>query len=216
MATKDQLAPTQDLEALRASVDQFQQAAIDIDQRKRTLLEDQLQLSRTLLGLREEREKQLRAMLDERGLGICAWGKHPKQAQGYSYTGSKGMPHIDKDGDELKTEGVFSLSEMSMYFKREVTQGPIYGEDDDIEVHGEFVLLCPGHAGSVTDSYKKESHYNYGGHNFGYDMESMVVLTDGKFIREVDGQEVKSNLQTDVPSERVYELLRFPQLPSRQ
>lgn len=209
---KDALALTQDLEALKASVDQYQQAVSDIEGRKKALREDEWQVSRTLRALREERERQLKTVLDEKGLGICAWGRHPKSDRGYSYGGFRGAPHTDKeDGDELRTEGVFPLSEMSMYYRRRVHMSEL-PDDDDIEVAAEFALLCPSHARNVTDSYSRKSSYSYGSHNYGNDIESTFALKDGRFIREVDGQAVKTEPQTGVPSEKVYELFGFPRL----
>ena len=206
---KDAPALTPDIEVIKASISDFEKRSTELAERGKSLDNDKWQLSSDLVRIRRGREAALRSELERSRFGVCAWGSN---TPGVEYVNFKGGPHGGGEygRDPLGVQGVFKLSEMTMHYSRRVDMSPLE-DDDDIETHFEFVLLCPEHASSVSDSYKRPSSY---GRDYGSDIESTVVVKNGKFIREIDGHEVDMKLQTGTPSEAVYSFFGLPEIPA--
>lgn len=225
---KDALAPTQDLEALKANIAALKQRSAEFLDRKAEVnraLDEALSLQGPLYEahssleldrrqLFEEREGLLRAELDSQGLAVCSivdkdigpYSHHHSEYEGDTVWGSV---------DPLRQYGVFPKEEMTMVYSAltyEQSRKEGYFNSYTTVSASDFKIYCPEHApDSSKKNYSRPSKF---GEQYGPDEWTRVVSQDGKLVREIDGQEIHDALCQGRIDRALYEHFGYPAIPS--
>lgn len=227
MATKDQLAPTQDLEALKDSIGGLETRSAGFLERKievdRVLdeahnLQSQLRDEHTGLEsdrrrLFEERERLLRAQLESEGLAVCSGADG--DIEPYNHHHHQYEDTVWGSADSLRKYGVFPKDEMTMVYSAstyEQRRKEGYFDSYTTISASDFRIYCPAHAPDPSEeNYSRPSKF---GEQYGPDEWTRVVNQDGELVREIDGEEIYEAPRQGRLAQAVYDHFGYPAIQS--